>query len=62
MKIRSKRELQQITFNHASDVDFQGLMNLYKKSTAQPYSFLVNYTTLSSDHSLHFRTNLLETI
>ena len=34
IKIPSKRELPQISFNHSSDVDFQGLLNLYKKSTA----------------------------
>ena len=62
MKIPNKRELQQIAFNHSSDIDFQDFMNLYKKSTAKPYSCLVNDTTLASDNSLHFRKNLLETI
>ena len=37
-------------------------MNLFKKSTVEPYSFLVSDTTLLSDNSLHFRKNLLETI
>ena len=32
MKIPNKRELQQIAFSHSSDIDFQDLMNLYKKS------------------------------
>ena len=31
MKILNKLELQQIAFNHSSDINFQGLMNLYKK-------------------------------
>ena len=48
MKIPNKRELQQIAFNHSSDLDFQDFMNLYKKSTAEPYSFLVIDTTLPS--------------
>ena len=39
MKIPNKRELQQIAFNHSSDIDFQNFMNLYKKSSAEPYSF-----------------------
>ena len=30
MKIPNKRELQQIAFNHSSDIDFQNFMNLYK--------------------------------
>ena len=39
MKIPNKRELQQIEFNHSSDIFFQGFMNLYKKYTAKPYFF-----------------------
>ena len=30
MKIPNKRELQQIAFNHSSDIDFQDFMNHYK--------------------------------
>ena len=37
-------------------------MNLYKKCTAKPYCFLMNYTTIASDNPLRFRRNLLETI
>ena len=62
MKIPNKRELQQIAFNHLSDIDFQDFMNLYKKCTAKPYSFLVIDTTLPSDNSLRFRKNLVERI
>ena len=50
MKISSKPELQDIAFNHSSDIDFQDLMNL------------VIYTTLASDNSSRFRKNLLERI
>ena len=46
MKIPNKRELQQIAFNNSSDIDFQDSMNLYKKCSAKPYSFLVIDTTL----------------
>ena len=48
MKIPNKRELQQIALNHSSDIDFKDFMNIYKKSTKEPYSFLVNDTTLPS--------------
>ena len=41
MKTPNKLELQQIAFNHLSDMDFQDFMNLYKKCTAKPYFFLV---------------------
>ena len=30
MKIPNKRELQQIAFNHSSDINFREFMNLYK--------------------------------
>ena len=55
IKIPNKRELQQIVFNHSSDIDFKDFMNLHKKCTAKPYSFLVIYATLASDNPLVFR-------
>ena len=60
MKIPNKQELQQIAFNHSSDIDFKDFMNLYKKCTAKPYSFLVIDATFASDNPLRFRRNLLE--
>ena len=39
MKIPNKRELQQIAFNHSSNIDFKDSMNLYRKCTAKLYSF-----------------------
>ena len=62
MKITNKRELQQIAFNHSSDIDFKNFLNLYIKCTAKPYSFLVINATLASDNPLRFRNNLLERI
>ena len=59
MKISNKRELQQIALNHSSDIDFKDFMNIYKRCTTEPYSFLVNDTTLPSDDPLRFRKNLL---
>ena len=60
MKIPNKRELQQIVFNHSSHIDFQDFMNLYRKCTAKPYSFLVIETTFPSDNPLSFRENRFE--
>ena len=62
MKVPKKRELQQITFNYSLDIDFQDLMNLYKKCTTKPYSLLDINATLASDNHLRFRKNLLERI
>ena len=59
MKIPNKIELQQIALNHSSDIEFKDFMNIYEKCTTEPYSFLVNDTTLPSDHHLRFRKNLL---
>ena len=52
MKIPNKRKLQHTGFNHSSDIDFRDFMNLYKKHTAKPYSFLVIDATLTSDNPL----------
>ena len=58
MKIVNKRELQQIALNHSLDIDFKDFMKIYKECTKEPYSFLVNDTTLPSDYPLRFRYNL----
>ena len=59
MKIPNKQELPikkcQIPFNHSSNIDFKDFLNLYKKCTAKPYSFLVIEATLASDNTLRFR-------
>ena len=59
-KIPNKRELQHIALIHSSDIDFKDFMKIYKKCTAEPYSFLVNDTTLPSNNTLRFRNNILE--
>ena len=62
MKIPNKRELQQIAFNHSSDIDFEDFMNLYKKCTTKPYFYLFIDATLVSDNPLHLIKNLSEII
>ena len=58
MKIPNKRELQQTALNHSSDISSKDFIKIHKKCTAEPYSFLVNDTTLASDNPLRFRKNL----
>ena len=60
MKISNKRELQQIALNHSSDIELNNFMKIDKKCTAEPYSFLVNDSTLLSDSPLRFRKKLLK--
>ena len=54
MKIPNKRELQQIASDNLSGIDFKDFVKLYKEYTKEPYSFLVNNATLSSDNPLRF--------
>ena len=59
MKIPKKRELQQIALNHSSDIDFKDFIRIYKKCSAEPYSSLVNDTSLPLGNPLKFRKKLL---
>ena len=54
----NKRELQQIAINHSSDINTKNFANIYRKCTAEPYSFLVIDTMLASSNPLKFRKNL----
>ena len=62
MKIPNKQELHWTTSHHSSDIGFKDFVNLYKKCTAKPYTFLVIDVTLASDNPSRFRKNLLERI
>ena len=62
INIPNKQELQQTGFNHSKDIDFKEFMNVYKKYTAKPHSFLVIDAILASDNPSRFRKNLLERI
>ena len=58
MKILNKRVLQQIALNHSSEINSKYFIKIYKKCTAERYSFLVNDATLASDNPLRFRKSL----
>ena len=60
MKILNTRKLQQTAPNDSSDINSKDFIKIYKKYTAEPYSFLVNDATLESDNSLRFRKNLFD--
>ena len=62
MRIPNKRKLKQIASHISSDIDFNGLMNLYKRCTSKLYSFFVIHPTLASDNSSRFRKHLAERI
>ena len=58
-KTPNRTELQQTAINHSSDISIKDFSNVYRKCTVEPYSFLINDTTLASDNPLRFRKNLL---
>ena len=61
MKIPNKRQLQQIAFNHSSDIDFQERwLWIFIKNALQNHLFLVIDATITSDNLLRFRKNLVE--
>ena len=41
MKIHNKRELQSIAINHSANIDYNNFMNVYRKFTSEPHSFLL---------------------
>ena len=53
MKIPNKKELQQTALT--SDIDFKDFIKIYKKCTAEPYSFSVDDAALKSYNPLKFR-------
>ena len=49
------QKLQQIAINHSADISTKYCINIRRKCNFEPYSFLVNNTTLVSDNPLRFR-------
>ena len=45
-KILNKRELEQIVINHSPDISTEDFVNIYRKCTAEPYSFSLMITHL----------------
>ena len=58
MKILNTRKLQQTAPNDSSDINSKDFIKIYKKYTAEPYSFLVNDAMLALDNPLRFRKNI----
>ena len=58
LKIPNKRELQQIAINHSSGINTKDFANIHRKFTDEPYSFLVNDTTLASNNPFRLRKSL----
>ena len=61
-KISNKRELQQIAFNHSSDINFQDFINPYKNCIAKLYIVWLLVLLLHQKNLSRFRNNTLERI
>ena len=57
MKIHSRREFQDIVFNHSVDIDYKDFMKIYKNCTKEPYSFFTIDTTLLAENPIRLRKN-----
>ena len=44
MKILNKQKLQQIVFNHSSDIDFKDFMNFYKNVLQNHFFLFIDAT------------------
>ena len=49
MKIRSRRELQNIAIDHLANIDYKNFLKIYRDCTKESYSFLTIDTTLPID-------------
>ena len=59
MKIKNRRELQNIAIDHSSDISYNDFVKIYRECTIKPYYFLTIDTTLPASDPLRFRKNLL---
>ena len=62
IKILNNQRLQQVAFNHSSDINVQDFMNLFKKMYCKTILILVIDAALASDNPLSFKKNLLERV
>ena len=58
MKIKNRKELQNIAINHSADIDYKDFMKIYRECTRQSYSFLTTDTPLPTCDPLRFRKKL----
>ena len=61
MRINNRKELQNIAINHSTDIDYKDFMKIYRECIKEPYYFLTNDTTLTSNNPLRFRKSLFDT-
>ena len=58
IKINNRRELQNITINDSTDIDYNDFMKIYRECTKESFNFLTIDTTLPASDPLRFRKDL----
>ena len=58
MKIKNRKELQNIAINHSADIDYNDFVRIYREYTRNILFFTID-TTLPASDPLRFRKNLL---
>ena len=48
-KLNNNRKLQNIAIKHSADIDYKGLVKIYRDCTKEPYNFLTIDTTQPID-------------
>ena len=59
-KSPNNREPKQTAQNYSTDISFKDFFDIYRECTVEPYSFIVNDTTLASDNPFRFRKLFLK--
>ena len=62
MKIKNKRELQNIEINHSADIDYKDFIKICRECTKEPFNFLTLGTASPASDPLRFRKNLFESL
>ena len=58
MKIHTRRQLQNVAFDHSADIDYKDFLKIYRNCcTNKPYSFLTIDTTSPADNPVRFRNS-----
>ena len=55
MKMKNKKELQNIAINHSPDISYKDFVKIYRKCTKKTHSFLTTDTTLPASNLPKFR-------
>ena len=61
MKIKNRKELQDIAINHSAGIDYKDFVKTYRECTKK-YSFLTIDAKLPASDPLTFRKNLFQSL